>query len=39
MAGLVLQKREEKLSHGRRDTQISQRGCKESGRVDLKEAL
>jgi hypothetical protein len=44
MAGLVLQKREEKLSHGldhptSRDTQISEHGCKGSGRADLKEAF
>jgi hypothetical protein len=37
-------KTEEKLSHGLdrtkcRDTQISQHGCKESGRVDLEEAF
>jgi hypothetical protein len=43
MAGLML-KREEKLSHGLdypmcRDNQISQHGCKESGRADLKENL
>jgi hypothetical protein len=43
MAGLMLQKREEKLSHGLdtkcRDTQISKHGCKESGRANLEEAL
>jgi hypothetical protein len=44
MAGLMLQKEKKKLSHGLdrtkcRGTQISQHGCKESGRADLKEAF
>jgi hypothetical protein len=44
MAGLMLQKEKKKLSHGLdrskcRDIQISQHGCKESGRADLEEAM
>jgi hypothetical protein len=43
MAGLMLKNENKKLSHGldrtkRRDTQISEHSCKESGRADLKEA-